>query len=630
MFRPERMSKTTLLFLKSDTEYVLDLLSKHGAFHIIVKEGKSPESLNNIEVLIGKINGLMEKIKSIPIEEKSVQIQPINANDWITIIKYIENRLNEYEKLIKEFEELITLENTLKVTISTWKSFITAIDRAVLSIFPSKYFSFLAFYQKEQRAIDFRVIIPYPSITFDLTQNPHIIFVICLIKDVPDVKKGFEEAGYAEMPQLEGMPKSFFEVNRAIEEFERRLHNILSRKSELLSQLSLISSELKYFKSLLFDIQSVISIKEGKAVEKHWVILDGYVPTKNLERLINDLKTKLEGRILFNSVEEHSSPQVPVIFKYPSFFKIFDSITNLYGTPSYTEINPTPILAITFPLFFGLMFGDLGHGIMLALLGFFMSKYLKSMEKIGKMLIICGITSAIIGGILYGEAFGKHIGYHAILSPSKDFMSLFKFSLYIGVAQISLGIILQIMNNLIQKKKIDALLVNTPRLLLYIMFVYLVFGYGLNIARWLEGPIFLLLIPSIIMLIGKPTLLFIMHEKKEGFSALGELGFEVLDTMIRFISNTVSYLRIFAMVMAHIQLTNVFYSLASITGGGIFGEITAWLLMAIGNIFVVLLEGIIAMAQDLRLHFYEWFSKFYENGGIKFTPFKLALGLPIK
>ncbi|MCX8169543.1 MAG: hypothetical protein N3D72_00460, partial [Candidatus Methanomethyliaceae archaeon] len=324
------------------------------------------------------------------------------------------------------------------------------------------------------------------------------------------------------------------------------------------------------------------------------------------------------------------SPQVPVIFKYPSFFKIFDSVTNLYGTPSYTEINPTPILAITFPLFFGLMFGDLGHGIMLALLGFFMCKYVKSMEKIGRMLIICGIVSAIIGGALYGEAFGKHIGYHTILSPSEDFMSLFKFSLYIGVAQISLGIVLQIMNNLIQRKKLDALLVNTPRLLLYIMFVYLVFGYGLNITRWLEGPILLLLFPSIIMLIGKPTLLFIMHERKEGLSALGELGFEVLDTMIRFVSNTVSYLRIFAMVMAHIQLTNVFYSLASITGGGIFGEITAWLLMAIGNIFVVLLEGVIAMAQDLRLHFYEWFSKFYENGGIKFTPFKLALGLPIR
>jgi V/A-type H+-transporting ATPase subunit I len=103
------------------------------------------------------------------------------------------------------------------------------------------------------------------------------------------------------------------------------------------------------------------------------------------------------------------------------------------------------------------------------------------------------------------------------------------------------------------------------------------------------------------------------------------MGFETFDTLIRFISNTVSYLRIFAMVVAHTMLTMVFYILGDMVGGGALGILFA----VLGNIFVVLLEGIIVLAQDLRLHFYEWFSRFYDDGGVKFTPFRLSNEIPV-
>jgi len=111
---------------------------------------------------------------------------------------------------------------------------------------------------------------------------------------------------------------------------------------------------------------------------------------------------------------------------------------------------------------------------------------------------------------------------------------------------------------------------------------------------------------------------------------LGETGFDLFETAISFTSNTVSYLRIFAMIIAHIELMAVFYSLAGIVSGGIVGLIFSGLIIVVGNVFVTLLEGVIALAQDLRLHFYEWFSKFYQDSGIRFSPFKLNLGVPIK
>lgn len=624
MFRPERISKTSLIFFKSDVEEVLKILSKHEAFHIIIKENNiESRDINKLKLLIEKIDDIIKRIKNISGEvEIESHYQILESKDITSLISSIENEVINYENKVKELEQILNLENSLSFIISLWRPIAIKLKEIFPIKFYSKYFSFIVLYQKEYRPIIPNI--PLPNIIINISQNPNIILSICFKNDEYNIKKYLEEAGYVEIPKFNNMPKDIFEVNEVIKLLEDKINEVTKIKNELISDIPKVLSKLFYFKLILSDILSIVNIKESYSFGRNLVMMEGYVPTRNIDLLLKDLREKLNGRIIVNYVEEHSSKDVPVIFRYPKFISLFEKITCLYGTPSYNEINPTPILAITFPLFFGLMFGDIGHGIMLSLLGLFLYKYTKSLSRIGIYLFICGIFSAIIGGFLYGEAFGKHI-FHGIFSPGEDFMSLLKFSLYIGIAHISIGISVQIINNLIQNKKVDAFLLNLPRLILYICFIYLVFGFGLNIMRWLEGPILIMIIPMVFMMIGKPIWALISHGKKEFLSVFGEVGFETIDTVIRFISNTVSYLRIFAMVMAHIYLTNVFYSLSYIAGEGIIGSIFSWSMAIIGNIFVVLLESIVAIAQDLRLHFYEWFSKFFENNGVKFSPFKLTI-----
>jgi V/A-type H+-transporting ATPase subunit I len=624
MFRPERISKTSLIFFKSDVEEVLKILSKHEAFHIIIKENNiESRDINKLKLLIEKIDDIIKRIKNISGEvEIESHYQILESKDITSLISSIENEVINYENKVKELEQILNLENSLSFIISLWRPIAIKLKEIFPIKFYSKYFSFIVLYQKEYRPIIPNI--PLPNIIINISQNPNIILSICFKNDEYNIKKYLEEAGYVEIPKFNNMPKDIFEVNEVIKLLEDKINEVTKIKNELISDIPKVLSKLFYFKLILSDILSIVNIKESYSFGRNLVMMEGYVPTRNIDLLLKDLREKLNGRIIVNYVEEHSSKDVPVIFRYPKFISLFEKITCLYGTPSYNEINPTPILAMTFPLFFGLMFGDIGHGIMLSLLGLFLYKYTKSLSRIGIYLSICGIFSTIIGGFLYGEAFGKHI-FHGIFSPTEDFMSLLKFSLYIGVAHISIGISVQIINNLIQNKKVDAFLLNLPRLILYICFIYLVFGFGLNIMRWLEGPILIMIIPMVFMMIGKPIWALISHGKKEFLSVFGEVGFETIDTVIRFISNTVSYLRIFAMVMAHIYLTNVFYSLSYIAGEGIIGSIFSWSMAIIGNIFVVLLESIVAIAQDLRLHFYEWFSKFFENNGVKFSPFKLTI-----
>jgi vacuolar-type H+-ATPase subunit I/STV1 len=138
---------------------------------------------------------------------------------------------------------------------------------------------------------------------------------------------------------------------------------------------------------------------------------------------------------------------------------------------------------------------------------------------------------------------------------------------------------------------------------------------------WFDGPIYLILAPVLFLLLASPIYAMVKHGRREGLGHLGEMGFDLFETAIAFTSNTVSYLRIFAMVIAHIELMAVFYSLAAMTAGAQFGFSSRGFSSWAGNIFVVLLEGILALAQDLRLHSMSGSASSTRTAGYRFSPF---------
>jgi V/A-type H+-transporting ATPase subunit I len=631
------MSKATLIFLKSDSERVMDTLNDQGAFHLSLKKIEGQTDLSDrVQNLLNRLREVINKSDALigprpPVQAPRQEVATIKTTDWSSFINAVEGEISSYEQEVKKLEMELQAEAKAKPLFELWKAYLTSAPGVMSLGYLSslKRLSAVILYTQNKAPLKLEGAFPTPSLHFQIASEPYIYVVLGSREDREKIVRAAENIGFVPLTPMEGMPQDYSAIPDFLRSYEESLVRSAKVNAERKRSLESLRPRFLYLVSTLSDAYSVLSIKERSSLENRCAILEDYIPSKIANPLVEELTNKLDKRMITFLKEEHSSPKVPVTYRYPKFMKLFESITNLYGVPSYNEINPTPILAISFPLFFGLMFGDLGHGIMLAVLGLILYKYTQSMKKIGMILVVCGIFGAMVGGLLYGEAFGRHIGYQTIFSPAEDLMSVFKFALYIGVTQISLGMIISIGNNLIQKKKEDALFVNLPKLILYLIFMYLVFHYGLNLYVWFAGPIFLLFVPIIFLMIGKPVYTVVKHGRKEGMSVLGEMSFEVFDSMIRFISNTVSYLRIFAMVMAHVELSLVFYSLGGIVSGGQFGFIFSWLLIAVGNIFVVGLESIIALAQDLRLHFYEWFSKFYEDSGVRYAPFKLSLGVPI-
>ena len=647
MLRPVGMSHASVIFLKSDVEEAMSTLNSYGAFHLSLKEieGQNPSQLiERAQDLGNRVKDLLGRAASILGDSPSDAGRgaPVVSQEWGALFDQIDSELGPYEKAVRSIESVVSRQRQSQSALQVWKAISAELDGMSgldsLPEFKRLKLLFLA----PKGGLEAKVEPELPKVALPVHRFAvgSVLLVACRSGDEAEVLHAAEESEFKQLDRIDGMPSRLGELAQFLAKFESDLQSESRQNEESIKSLRRIKPRIDYFSTILSDANAVLDIKNRSSIEKNWAMIEGYVPTKKVEPLNRALSESLGGRFIPFIKVERDAPQTPVTYHYPKFLRIFDSITNLYGTPSYNEINPTPILAVTFPLFFGLMFGDLGHGLALAAIGAFMYKKIKSMRSIGHVLMIAGLAGALVGGLLYGEVFGKavsnYLPYYAPLhipEGEAEFLSylmqIIKLTLFIGIGQISLGMGLSIANTFIQRKWAEAFLVRVPKLLFYFALMYVVFTTRLEIMTWFDGPIYLILAPVLFLLLASPIYAMVKHGRREGLGHLGEMGFDLFETAIAFTSNTVSYLRIFAMVIAHIELMAVFYSLAAMTASAQFGFLFSGLLIVAGNIFVVLLEGILALAQDLRLHFYEWFSKFYQDSGVRFSPFRLALGVPI-
>lgn len=228
--------------------------------------------------------------------------------------------------------------------------------------------------------------------------------------------------------------------------------------------------------------------------------------------------------------------------------------------------------------------------------------------------------------MIFGEFFGKQIFAPLWFDPFENVTKLLMFSIFVGIAQIMIGFILAFFNSMLKGDTTDALTTSLPKIAFYIGSIYLILVYQFDFGLWFKGPILFPIIPFIFLVLGKPL---IMKIKPSGHSAkdssegpsFAERLFESGDLVTRLLSNTISYVRIAALLMAHWALLLVTYVISGMVFP-LLGTIGSTLIIIVGNMFVIAFEGLIVFIHALRLHFYEWFNKFYQGTGTEFSPFR--------
>ena len=381
--------------------------------------------------------------------------------------------------------------------------------------------------------------------------------------------------------------------------------------------------------------ETIIDAEKMFLFSREAMFLSGWMDKKDTARLASVLR-RVCGNNFFLVVSTKAERNAPVVLKNNRLFKPFELLVKNAGLPGNTELDPTPFAAITYVLMFGVMFGDVGQGLVLALAGLVLKLIARRRKKkesftadAGSILQLCGVSAAVFG-FFYGSLFSnEHILPALWFHPMENITSLFFAVIMMGAVFIAVGILLNIINGLLMKDYSDAIF-GARGLVGLIIYAGLIFLF----VRYIKTGVYPLT-SELIAFIIVPLCIFSMRNIL-GFFFLGntqpfphgvveyvvETLIEIMEMFSGFLGNTISFIRAGAFALSHAGLSIAIYTLARIINPDIT-TIAALMVLIVGNIFIILLEGLICGIQSMRLEYYEFFGKFFKGDGYAFTPFSL-------
>ena len=422
------------------------------------------------------------------------------------------------------------------------------------------------------------------------------------------------------------------EYRKSIPALEKKLREAQARLEDYIDDNS---QQITRCLSKLEELYLYSEIKNKAMQHGNSFIIVGWIPTENKKQLSRLLKKIKSVELAFSDAKNEIDKRPPVKLKNCFFAKPFEYYTKMYGVPDYNEIDPTFFIAVTYVIIFGIMFADLGQGLLLSVTGLLMWK-LKKME-IGKILFPCGISSAIFGTI-----FGSLFGFEHVLDPLFRLVGFKEKPIEVMASQytntiilgaigivVSLLIVAMLINvyTSIRQKKYGRALFGTSGVAGIIFYSSLVFGLFSEIflgnhVITLPYVLGLIVLPFILIFFAEP--LGRLAEGKKNWQPeswggyITENIFESLEVLLSYVTNTMSFLRVGAFVLVHAGMMLVVFVLAETVGGFWY-----WVIVVLGNALVMALEALLVAIQVLRLEYYEMFSRFYSGEGRPFEPVSL-------
>ena len=420
--------------------------------------------------------------------------------------------------------------------------------------------------------------------------------------------------------------------NRKLEELQRQYDKRQEEIQNLLKEdASMILSAQAALNALStnFDVRKVAAcVKEH---QETFYILCGWMTENDASAFMKDIEDDPKLFCVIEDDKNKISCKPPTKLKNPKIFKPFEMYVKMYGLPDYHEMDPTIFVAVTYSFIFGVMFGDVGQGLLLALGGFFL--YKKKHLDLAAIIGTAGIFSTFFG-FMFGSVFGFEDIIDAVwLRPAEamtlvpglgNMNTIFVVAIIFGMFLILLTMVFHVINA-VKTRDVEGTWFDQNAVCGLVFYgtltasaILLLTGNPLPAAAVL---IVLFAVPLILIMLKEPITRLV--EKKtpaiEGSKPMFfvQSFFELFEIMLSFLSNTLSFVRIGAFAVSHAAMMGVVLMLAGAEGGGSIN----WIIIVLGNLFVCAMEGLIVGIQVLRLEYYEMFSRFYKGSGKEFRPF---------
>lgn len=639
------VKKLTVITLSDNEGKLLDALGRLGVVQLRkldetefvgFKEAAS-EEIREYESLYERLRSLQGKLGVTPrgarrLDKVKAPIGELRASieEFEKKVAALEGKLEEAKERLKALEDAKPTLQILKEQkvnpgdIGEFKHIFAKAGIAKAQLMPS-----LRLRLKARKDVTFREAAISPKETF--------VYVAGLVELKPWIEKLLATVEFKEFKLPQGMPGKVDEAIRWVEEETIRLREEIkglegeweSLRREFAAKAGSLEAAVTYSLD--------ISLAQSHLLRsKMMTILQGWVPEdrmKDLSAFLERLNKDVGGSIAFSYEEPLPDEEVPTVMKNPKLFRAYETLTRQYGYPDPKESDPTVISTILWITMFGIMFPDFGEGLVILGLGVLFAYVLKkplmgiNFARLGRLMIGLGI-SAIIFGLLVGEFFLMEV--HPLwpgLMPAwvkypSNVIWLIKIAVFFGIAQIILALIMSIRNHLRAGEKMEALLGERglAGLITFIGIVIVAFEFlGISILPGIAFPelglnviqhwTIAIPIAGIIAIVVKPIL--------AGEGATMSLGV-LIETLISFFANMLSYARIAGFCIAHAAFALVVAELLHSNPALGIGLGLIFL-----NAFALTLELMVVMIQALRLLYYEFSTKFFKGTGIPYTPYRI-------
>ncbi|MFH1549157.1 MAG: V-type ATPase 116kDa subunit family protein [Planctomycetota bacterium] len=646
------MSRLNVVVLEHDMRAALEELGRIGCAQLIpVRDGRSGEMLSEVDVAdrLSGAGALLERVKALQRSLDCIFVQPPEKEAGHPSLDEIERLLPPVEKRVgRMLEERTRLTETLE-RLARQEEELSAIENLPVEAFSPDMLSFVIVrvgWLKTERAEvlekeskDFAAIV-----TVDRREGEQLVVAIVPRKKRFVLQTLLEKLDFTPQKKPEGLRESPAQALRGVrralqtskDELERIGDELGRMGGDLGPQLARCREALEVETSLLRAMSQF-----GKT--RFCCVASGWVPSADVPELCRRLEKITDGRAVIEARPvKHSGAgvqKVPVAMTSRSFFKPFRLLVRNFGLPSYGEIDPTPFLAISFLVLFGLMFGDVGQGAVLVGLGLvlrFAGKK-ETLRDFGFVLAAAGVSSMIFGVLLYGSVFGKEDAImisplllrplHVGATQAVHLTKLLVVAVASGVILMSAGIFLNIVNRFTAKEYFKGIVDKYG-----LVGIILYWGaIGLGILGYVSGVVppwlvvLLVGLPLVLIVLAGPLRMLLVKKRSEGeheeglFMGLVEGFVELIETVIAFLANTASFIRVAAFALAHSGLSLAIWTIADNLSDV---PVLPVVIVVFGNVLTIALEGLVAGIQAIRLEYYEFFGKFFGGDGVPFRPFK--------
>ncbi|MHC4213203.1 MAG: V-type ATP synthase subunit I [Planctomycetota bacterium] len=667
MFTTE-MIQLFAVVLGKDSQKVTEALLRQGCMQFVKTselDGQTPGQLSEAksDVLVTDISDLRKRIEGFlhtggivpatPVEadlNNRVDVNVDKENSHLDQITAQRAAIREKQKTIHQ--EILKLED-IRRQVELYGVDVTGVKLPAKSSLISMQIGAIPASNVKQLERDLRDVLSL-TVTLGIEGDVAHYLLISLKRDSQSVGKVLSKTGWTnvELPsQLRSINKNVFG------EMSSKLKTLNGEQKKLESKANdIVKTEATRLKETWVNLrvnELFYKIQDNFDSSSRTVIFTGWLPSSKEAKLTEEITKACQGQCYLEwnqaKSKEAIGDDVPVQFDNPSILAPFQMLVSNFGIPRYGTIDPTPFVMPLYLAMFGLMFADVGQGLVLAALGlwgacsFKKNEQKKGLYNLSWLIVWCGFSSVCFGA-LFGSYFGAdlfkpiwfdfhgvvsgHSGDSTIINSIYDILSI---TIYFGISVIAIGLIFNWIN-----------LIRTR------MWMELFFDKGGIIGGWIYGAgvyvaaYFVMhdykQFPSanlLFLLIGLPCLLlfvkepyhFVKHESfKSGkkFNPLIILNFllqwivELLEIFSGYLSNTLSFMRVAGLGIAHVCLMISIFTLAEMTSG-----IGSVIILILGNILVICLEGLTAGIQALRLSYYEFFTKFFHGSGQLYTPISL-------